>query len=176
MATRTSTRTSTVLSSRRIQQESQENPKPFNKRPAKSHNDQATPAKARKLSRSDTAARRIAVEIPAKTLASALKRRQESMSLGSESSLPRWPCSAAEADNLRRRCRTRRCSACQKVTTGKSAVFGARADAGQSSFSCRPDPRKHSNLGRHCANGGADTERHEWWWRQEKQQRPTAED
>ncbi|KAF6234932.1 hypothetical protein HO173_006862 [Letharia columbiana] len=81
MSTRTSTRTSTVLSSQRTQQKSQENPKPFNKRPARSDHSQAVPVKVRKLSRSDSATRRAYVEIPAKTLASALKRREESISL-----------------------------------------------------------------------------------------------
>lgn len=79
-------RTSTTLTSQRTQQKSQEHPRPFNKRPAKGYNVQATPAKVRKLSHSDTATQTVSVEIPAKTLASALKRRQESIALGSKSS------------------------------------------------------------------------------------------
>lgn len=88
MSTRTSTRTSTVKSTQRTLQRSQQGPKPFNKRPAKSDYVQATPAKVRKLSRSDTAPRRVSVDTPAKILASALKRRQQSLALGSES----FPC------------------------------------------------------------------------------------
>ena len=88
MSTRTSTRTSTVKSTQRALQKSQQSPKPFNKRPAKSDHAQATPTKVRKLSRSDTAPRRVSVDTSAKILASALKRRQQSLALGSESS----PC------------------------------------------------------------------------------------
>ena len=88
MSTRTSTRTATVLNSQKTQRESREKPKPFNKRPAKSHHGQATPAKVRKLSHPDKAARRVSVNLPAKALASALKRREESIALGGKSSHP----------------------------------------------------------------------------------------
>ncbi|CAF9919077.1 hypothetical protein IMSHALPRED_004516 [Imshaugia aleurites] len=80
MATRTSTRTSTVLNSQRTREKSQERPRPFNKRPARSDHAQARPAKARKISRSGTPTRNISVEIPARTLASTLKQRQKSVS------------------------------------------------------------------------------------------------
>ena len=46
---------------------------------------QATPAKVRKLSQWDTAPARLSVNTPAKALASALKRRHESLPLTSKS-------------------------------------------------------------------------------------------
>ena len=89
MMTRASTRTSTVLDSQRTQPRSQEGPKPFNKRSAKSNHGQATPAKVRKLSHSEAAARKVDIDHSTKALASALKRQQGSLS--SESKFcPAW--------------------------------------------------------------------------------------
>ena len=61
--------------------EIQESLKPYTKRSAKNNHDQAPPAKVRKLLHSGTATQSVSVEIPAKTLASALKRSHENASL-----------------------------------------------------------------------------------------------
>lgn len=86
MSSIASTCTSTALDAQGTRQNFQEGPKPFNKRSTKSDPVEATSAKSRKLSHWDTAPRRVSVDTPAKALASALKRRHESLSLSSKSS------------------------------------------------------------------------------------------
>ena len=61
--------------------EIQESRKPYTKRPAENNHNQARPAKVRKLLHPGTATESVSVEIPAKTLASALKRSHENASL-----------------------------------------------------------------------------------------------
>ena len=81
MSTRTSTRASIVSNSQTTRLEVQERLKPYNKRSAKNDHIQAPPAKVRKLSHSGAATQSLSVEIPAKTLASALKQSHENASL-----------------------------------------------------------------------------------------------
>ena len=81
MSTRTSTRVSTASNSQTTRLEVQESRKPYTKRSAENNHDQAPPAKVRKLSHSGTATQSVSVEIPAKTLASALKQSHENDSL-----------------------------------------------------------------------------------------------
>ena len=85
MSTRTSTRVSTVSNSQTTRLEIQESLKPYKKRPAKNNQIHAPPAKVRKLLHSDAATQSVSVEIPAKTLASALKQSHENASLTGKS-------------------------------------------------------------------------------------------
>ena len=85
MSTRTSTRASTVSNSQKTRRKFQESFKPYKKRSAQNNHIQAPPAKVRKLLHSVTATQGVSVEIPAKTLASALKRSHENASLTGKS-------------------------------------------------------------------------------------------
>ena len=84
MSSITGTCTSSVLGSQGTQPRFQAGLKPFNKRPAKSDHAHATPAKVRKLSRSEIAPQRLSVDTGAKVLASSLKRRHENRFAGSK--------------------------------------------------------------------------------------------